>query len=151
MYAVVGTLFLATAGVVSAWTYRQFRRPIRSRWTERELPIMAIALAELTLFTSGMTLFGRFLIDVAEQPIGLAEAAMIAAFAATFLLLVALLRVSWRVRRRRRGRVLTHNPSRRAEPRHGRATFHLRRRRGAEPIQSRAAVRGKPPVKREAA
>ena len=151
MYAVVGTLFLVTAGVVSAWTYRQFRRPIRSRWTERELPIMAIALAELTLFTSGMTLFGRFLIDVAGQPIGLEEAAMIAVFAVTFLLLIALLRVSWRVRQRRRGRVLPYNPSRRAEPRVGRATFRLRRRRGAEPIQSRPAARGKPPVKREAA
>lgn len=151
MYAVVGTLFLATAAVVSAWTYAQFRRVNRSRWTERELPVVAITLVELTLLIAGLELFGRYLADVAARPFGWAEAAMSAVYAATLLLAIALLRVSWRVRRRRRRLPPTRSLPRRSEPRDALAHLSPRRRRDGEPVRSHRSAADKHPAKREAA
>lgn len=102
MYAVVGILFLAIAGVVSAWTYLQCKRPDPRLWTDRDLPALAVTLAAVTLLWSGMAFFGRFVTDLAKHPVGLPEAALIATSAAVFVVSVMLLRASWRARWTRR-------------------------------------------------
>ncbi len=151
MYAVVGTLCLATASVVSAWAYLQFRRANRGRWTENELPVTAITIVELTLVLCGMILFGRHLVDLADQPFGWMEAATIIAFASALLVSAALLRASWHVRRRRRRLLTARSLPRRAGPRDLRAIVAPRERRGADPIRSRRPADGEIPAKREAA
>jgi hypothetical protein len=102
MSAVVGTLCLATAAIGSAWTYRQFRRETRCRWTEHELPILAISLAELSLLTGGLAVF----------------------FGALCVALV-FLRLSWRARGGRRARVA--GPPRRPPARDSRDQLGFRR------------------------
>lgn len=151
MYAVVGTLFLATAGVLSAWTCLQFRRPNPRRWTERELPALAITLAVLTLLWSGVALFGRFVADISDEPLGLAEAALIAIFAAAFVVSIALFRASRRLLRRRRGRLPAATARRLSASPGARPIRDLRPRRGAPPLQSRTPARGRRSEGREAA
>lgn len=151
MYAVVGILFLATASTMSAWAFVQFRRANRSRWTERELPVTVITLLELTLVPCGTIIFGRYLVDVAEQPFGWTEGAMIAVFAVTLLLSVTLLRASWRVRHKRRRLVLTRSLPRHSEPRDSRTNFSMRQRHGAASVRLRPTSHGRGPVERKAA
>ena len=151
MYAVVGTLFLAIAGALSAWTRWQFRRPNPRPWTERKLPALAITLAVLTLIWSGVALFGRFVADISDQPFGFAEAGLIAIFAVVFVASLALFRASRRVLRHRRGRVPVTGARRLSGSPASRPVLDLRPRRGSQPSQSRPAARGKSSVRREAA
>ncbi|MDX1425989.1 MAG: hypothetical protein R3322_22795 [Kiloniellales bacterium] len=125
MSAVVGTLCLATAAIGSAWTYRQFRRETRCRWTEHELPILAISLAELSLLTGGLAVFGRFVLDVAGRPLGPAVTAEIALFFVALCVALVFLRLSWRARRGRRARVA--GPPRRPPARDTRDEHGFRR------------------------
>jgi amino acid transporter len=151
MYAVVGTLFLAIAGGLAAWTRWQCRRPNPRPWTERDLPALAITLAVLTLLWSGVAFFGRFVADISDQPFGLAEAGLIAIFAAVFVVSLALFRASRRVLRRRRGRVPATGARRLSGSPGLRPVLDLRPRRGAQPSPSRPAARGTASVRRNAA
>lgn len=151
MYAVVGTLFLATAGLISAWAYLQVRRPHPRRWTEREFPVLAIQLAVLMLLWSGVAFFARFLADISDRPFGLAEAALIAIFAAVLIGSAALIRATWPMLRKRRLRRLPLA----ARPVSGSPSFRrardLRPRRPARPLPGRATARGKGSGRRDAA
>ena len=55
MIATIGAALMASAVVVFAWAYGQYRRPVPASWTESETVTVSIALA-----TMGLLLFVNF-------------------------------------------------------------------------------------------
>lgn len=143
MYAVVGILILTAGAAVSAWIHAQFQRPTPPSWTGQALTVLAAKLAELTLLTSGLALFGRHMLRVGEQPFGHADAILIAAFATAFVVSVALFRISWRTRRRRRRTVETRDLLRPVKRREVSARFGTPHLSDAKPRRTRVAGGGK--------
>lgn len=78
MFAVVGTLLLATAVVVLAWAQLLYRQPKPPRWTEWEFPAVTVTLAILSLFALGIALLGQFVVTVNQQHLTQLDVALIA-------------------------------------------------------------------------
>ena len=78
MFAVVGTLLLATAVVVLAWAQLLYRQPKPPRWTQWELPAVTVTLAILSLFALVIALLGQFVVTVNQQHLTQLDVALIA-------------------------------------------------------------------------
>ena len=93
MTAAIGAALMASAIVVFAWAYGQYRRPNPASWTLSESATVATTLIMMSLLTFGLGFVVRALLDVNSTAMGVTDLALIAgAFALAFALVPPLTR-----------------------------------------------------------
>lgn len=93
MTAAIGAALMASAVVVFAWAYGQYRRPNPASWTQSESATVGITLGMMSLLTFGLGTVIRALINAESSAIGIMDLALVAgAFAVAFALVPALTR-----------------------------------------------------------
>ena len=91
MIAPIGAVLMASAVIVFAWAYGQYRRPTPAGWTESEGLTVVLVLFMMSLLTFGLGMIVRAVISTESLAMGALEtgisgAAFIVAFALVPLL-----------------------------------------------------------------
>jgi hypothetical protein len=93
MIAAIGACLMASAIVVFAWAYGQYRRPAPARWTVSEGITVALVMVMISLLAFGFGMIVRAALNTDTLSMGAFETAiMVSAFAAAFALVPPLTR-----------------------------------------------------------
>lgn len=91
MIAPIGAVLMASAIVVFAWAYGQYRRPAPARWTVSEGITVALVMFMMSLLTFGMGMIVRAVLDSNTLSMRLLDVAIMVGAFVVALALVPLL------------------------------------------------------------